>query len=123
MIKTSIGACVFALGAAAAVGAAERVTMTVSPPQSFAPSDMVVRVHVVPDAANRALVIVADSADYYRSSVVQIDGESGPRIIVLELRSVPSGDYQIRAAVVDAAGHELGNVRREAIVLGSAGGQ
>ena len=97
--------------------------MTVSPSQSFAPSDMVVRVHVAPDAANRALVIVADSADYYRRSVVQIDGESGPRIIVLELRSVPGGDYQIRAAVMDGAGHELGSVRKEAIVLGGAGGQ
>ena len=114
---------VFALGTALPLGAVERVTMTVSPIQSFAPSDMVVRVHVAPEAANRAVVIVADSGEYYRSSVVQLDGESGPRMIVLELRSVPGGDYQIRAAVVDSAGHELGSVRREAIVLGGAGGQ
>jgi hypothetical protein len=97
--------------------------MTVSPIASFAPSDMVVRVHVAPDAANRAVVIVADSGEYYRSSVVQLDGESGPPLIVLELRSVPGGEYQIRASVVDGGGHELGSVQKEAIVLGGAGGQ
>ncbi len=121
MIRIYICATVVALGTALPLGAAERVTMTVSPMQSFAPSDMVVRVHVAPDAANRAVVVVADSGDYYRSSVFQLDGESGPRMIVLELRSVPGGDYQIRAAVVDGAGHELGSVRKEAIVLGVGG--
>jgi len=122
MIRIYLCGLVFALGTASPLGAAERVTMTVSPTQSFAPSDMVVRVHVAPDAANRAVVIVADSGEYYRSSVVQLDGESGSRMIVLELRSVPVGDYLIRAAVVDGAGHELAFVRKEAIVLGGAGG-
>jgi hypothetical protein len=106
------------LSTALPLGAGERLTMTVSPIQSLAPSDLMVRVHVAPDVAGRALVIVADSGEYYRSSVTQLDGESGPRTIVLELRSVPGGDYQIRAAVVDSAGHELGSVRKEATVLG-----
>ena len=123
MSRIYICAIVFALGAALPLGAAGRVTMTVSPIASFAPSDMVVRVHVAPDAANRAVVIVADSGEYYRSSVVQLDGESGPRMIVLELRSVPGGEYQIRASVIDGRGHELGSVQKEAIVLGGAGGQ
>jgi len=97
------------------------LTIAVSPAQSFAPSDLMVRVHVAPDPATRALVIVADSGDYYRSSVTQIDGESGPRMIMLELRSVPGGDYEIRAAVVDGAGHERSSVRKQAIVLGGGG--
>lgn len=111
-------ACAFLLSTALPLGPSERLTMTVSPIHSFAPSDMMVRVHVEPDAANRALVIVADSGEYYRSSVTQLEGESGPRMIVLELRSVPGGDYQIRATVVDSVGHELGSVRKEAIVVG-----
>jgi len=122
-MRLHIFVCVFAAAAALPLHAGERVTMTVSPLQSLAPSNMVVRVHVAPDASNRAVVIVADSGEYYRSSVVQLDGESGPRMIVLEFRSVPGGDYAIRAAVVDAAGHELGSVRKEAIVLRGAGGQ
>ena len=110
--------CVFLLSTALPLGAGERLTMTVSPMQSIAPSNMTVRVHVGPDPAHRALVIVADSGEYYRSSVTQLDGESGPRMIVLNLRSVPGGDYEIRAAVVDSVGHELGAVRKEAIVIG-----
>jgi hypothetical protein len=110
--------CCFLLSTAAPLGAGERLTIAVSPAQSFAPSDLMVRVHVAPDAANRALVIVADGDNYYRSSVIQIDGESGPRMMMLELRSVPGGDYEIRAAVVDGAGHELGSVRKQAVVLG-----
>ena len=117
MIRMWTAALVVALGAALPTGAAERVTMTVSPTRSFAPSDVVVRVHVAPDVANRAVVIVAESGDYYRRSVVQVDGESGPRMIVLELRSVPGGDYRIRAAVIDGAGHELASVRKETIIL------
>jgi len=68
-------------------------------------------------------VIVADSGEYYRSSVIQLDGESGPHMVILELRSVPGGDYEIRAAVVDGAGHELGFVHKEAIVLGGGPGR
>ncbi|HET9831082.1 MAG TPA: hypothetical protein VFP91_05220 [Vicinamibacterales bacterium] len=117
MSRICTGALVVALGSALPLGAAERVTMTVSPTRSFAPYDVVVRVHVAPDVANRAVVIVAESGDYYRSSVVQLDGESGPPMIVLELRSVPAGDYRIRAAVYDETGHELASVRKETIIL------
>jgi hypothetical protein len=117
-IRICICAIVFALALALRLGAAERVTMTVSPMQSFAPSDIVIQVHVIPDAANRSIVIVADSGDYYRSSMAQLDGENAPRMIGLELRRIPGGDYKIRAAVIDAAGHELGSVWKEALVIG-----
>ncbi len=48
-----------ALVTALPLGAAERVTMTVSPMRSFAHSDVVIRVHVTPDLPNRGVVIVA----------------------------------------------------------------
>jgi hypothetical protein len=121
MVRLYTCAIVLAVWGALPLGAAERVTMTVSPIQSLAPSDIVVRVHVAPDAANRSVVIVVDSGDYYRSSVVPLDDERRPRMVVLELRSVPAGDYEIRAVVVDAAGHELGSVRKQAIVVGDSG--
>ena len=117
MFRINTYAVVVALVTALPLGAVERVTMTVSPTQAVAPSDVVVRVHVAPHVANRAVVIVAESGDYYRSSVVQLDGESGPPVIVLELRSIPAGDYSIRAALMDEAGHELASVRKETIIL------
>jgi hypothetical protein len=122
-LRICICAIVFALALALRIGAEERVTMTVSPMQSFAPSDIVIQVHVTPDAANRSIVIVADSRHYYRSSMATLDGENAPRMIVLELRHVPGGEYKIRAAVVDAAGHELGSVSKEALVIGGDSSQ
>lgn len=52
-----MGAMAFALGTALLLGAAERVTMTVSPMRSCAPSDVVVRVHLTPDVSNRGAVM------------------------------------------------------------------
>ena len=61
--------------------AGERLTVAVSPLQSFAPSNLIVRVGVAPDDANRALEITADSGEYYRSSRIQLDGKDAPRTI------------------------------------------
>ena len=117
MRRRCVCTLVVALGMALPLSATDRVTMTVSPTQAFAPSDVVIRVHVTPDAANRSAVIVAESGAYYRSSVVQIDGETGPRVIVVELRSVPGGHYSIRATVIDGEGHALGSVQKEANIV------
>jgi len=40
------------------------LTMAVSPVQSFAPTNLTIRIHVEPDAGNRALEVVAESGEY-----------------------------------------------------------
>jgi hypothetical protein len=114
--------CWLMLAAAARADVGERLTMAVSPAQSFAPTTLTVRVHVKPDAENRALEIVAESGEYYRSSRIQLDGNEAPHAIVVELRSLPGGDYEIRGALVDGSGRVRGLVRKQVIVIGSAGG-
>jgi hypothetical protein len=109
------------LAAATRVDVGERLTMAVSPAQSFAPTTLTIRVHVKPDAENRALEIVAESGDYYRSSRIPLDGYEAPRTIVVELRSLPGGDYEVRGALVDGSGRSRVLVRRQVIVIGSAG--
>ena len=108
---------------AAAINANEPLTMTVSPVQSFAPTNLTIRVHVEPDAGNRALEVVAESGDYYRSSRIQLDGAEAPRTISLEIRNLPGGDYDVRGALIDGAGRERAAVRKQAIVFGSAGSE
>ena len=49
------------------VNAGERLTIAVSPLQSFAPTTLMVRVHVPPDDANRALEVGVDSGDYHHT--------------------------------------------------------
>jgi hypothetical protein len=109
------------LAAATRAEGSERLTMAVSPAQSFAPTTLTVRVHMTPDAENRALEVVADSGDYYRSSRIQLDGHEAPQTIVVELRSLPGGDYEIRGALIDESGRAHASVRKQVIVIGSAG--
>ena len=64
-----------------------------------APATIPVTIAVEPAVKNRSLVIEADSEDYYRSSAIELDGENEKRLHTLELRSLPAGEYVIRAQV------------------------
>src|SRR5882672_2230127 len=81
------------LSAAITVNAGERLTIAASPLQSFAPTNVMVRVHVPPDDANRALEVSADSGEYYRSSLIQLAGKDAPRTITVEFPRLP-GDLR-----------------------------
>jgi hypothetical protein len=110
------------LAAAMTVRGGERLTIAVSPLKSFAPTNLMVRVHVPPDDANRALEVTADSGEYYRSSRIQLDGKDAPRTIALEFQGLPGGEYQIRGALIDVAGHARAFAREQVTVLSTAGG-
>ena len=108
------------LSAAVSLDANEPMSMAVSPVQSFAPTNLTIRVHLEPDAANRGLEVVAESGAYYRSSRMQIDGAEAPRTISFEIRNVPGGDYDVRGALINSAGKERAAVHKHVIVIGSA---
>ncbi len=67
------------LSAAVSLNANDPMSMAVSPAQSFAPTNLTIRVHMKPDADNRALEVVAESGANYRSSRTQLDGAEAPR--------------------------------------------
>jgi hypothetical protein len=89
------------------LGAGERLSIKVSPAVSFAPATLVIKTTVEANANNRAIVVVADGPDFYRSSQIAVDGERGHRSESFEFRNVPGGWYEIRAALVGADGEEL----------------
>jgi hypothetical protein len=89
------------------LGAGERLVIKVSPAVSFAPATLLIRTTVEANADNRAIVVVADGPDFYRSSQVAVDGERGHRTESFEFRNVPGGWYEIRAVLVGADGEEL----------------
>lgn len=101
--------------------AGERLVMTVSPAQAFAPATLRIQVRLERDADNRALEVAADSGDFYRRSVIELGGDSAPRVIVVEFRSVPGGHYEIRSALTDGAGRERARVRQQANVIARDG--
>jgi hypothetical protein len=103
--------------------ASEPLSMAVSPEQSFAPTNLAIRVHVEPDPGNRALEVVAESGAYYRSSRIQLDGTEAPRTISFEFQSVPGGDYDVRGVLINSSGHERAVVRKHVSVIDSAESQ
>jgi len=102
---------------AAPVGGSESLTLKVSPIQSFAPANLYIRLSIEPNANNRVVSIVAESEDYYRSSEVALEGEEGPRTVIVQFRSVPEGQYEIRTAVGNAQGKEMAAARQNINVL------
>jgi hypothetical protein len=104
------------------VGAGERMTMKVSPAIAFAPANLVVRTTVEADAGNRAIEIVAESPDFYRSSEMQLEGEKAARTTTFEFRSLPPGIYEVRAKLYGADGQARAAVRQQVNVIASGAG-
>jgi hypothetical protein len=119
-MRVQLSVCGILLGVASTVNSGERLTIAVSPINSFAPTNLTVRAHVTPDAANRALEVTADSDAYYRSSRIQLDGKDAPTTIVLEFRRVPGGDYDVRGTLIDNTGEGRTSVRQHVHVISSA---
>jgi hypothetical protein len=108
--------------AAVPLGAGERMTMKVSPAVAFAPANLIVRAMVVADADNRALQIIAESQDFYRSSMVQLEGDKSARTSMFEFRSLPPGRYEVRANLFGANGAQRASARQQINVMPSGAG-
>ena len=100
-------------------GAGERITLKVSPAVAFAPANLVVRATVEADADNRAIEIVAESPDFYRSSEIQLEGDKAARTNTFEFRSLPPGTYEVRAKLLSASGQTRAAVRQQVNVIAS----
>jgi hypothetical protein len=85
----------------------DRLAMRVSPSVAYAPANLLVRASVEADAQNRALQIIAESPEFYRSSEIQLDGDRAPRTSMFEFRGLPGGMYRVRAVLKGAGGRAL----------------
>lgn len=101
----------------APVGGSEPLMLKVSPMQSIAPANLYIRVSIEPSENNRVVTVVAESEDFFRSSDIALEGDEGPRTVIVEFRSVPEGHYEIRGAVGDAKGREIATARQKIFVL------
>ena len=101
-------------------GASQPVTMQVSPAVSFAPANLVIRAKLEPDVNNRAIEIIAESADFYRSSAIELAGDRAPRTVTFEFRGLPSGEYEVTAAVIGTDHRRRAVVRSRVDVMGAA---
>jgi hypothetical protein len=102
-----------------AVGANDKLAMKVSPAVAFAPANLSVQATIEADSGNRSIEIIAESPEFYRSSEIQLDGESAPRTTILQFRSLPTGEYSVRGVLKGQGGHELATVERKVNIVES----
>jgi hypothetical protein len=102
-----------------AVGANDRLSVRVSPAVAFAPANLNVQATIEADPGNRSIEIIAESPEFYRSSEIQLDGESAPRTTLFQFRSLPTGEYSVRAVLKGQGGHRRATVERKVNVVES----
>jgi len=107
------------VAAASPTGAGERMILKVTPAVAFAPANLVVRAVVETDADNRAIAVVAESDDFYRSSEIQLDGDHAPRTNTFEFRSLPPGHYSVKAVLMGRSSEPLLTLRQQVDVMAS----
>ena len=90
-----------------------------SPAFSFAPATLVIRTSVESDAKNRSLEVIADSAEFYRSSTITLEGDRTPKTMMVEFRSLPPGDYEVTAMLIGVDGHRWAIARAQVNVVES----
>jgi hypothetical protein len=101
----------------------EHLRIAVSPARSMAPSNLNIRARVIPHAENRALEIVAESDEFYRSSQVPLEGDRAPATIMFEFRGVPGGEYSVYGILTDGGGRRRAVAQQQVMVIGPGAGQ
>jgi hypothetical protein len=117
-LKTLVGGMV--LLTAFPIGAGEKLQLRVTPTMGMAPADVRITATVEPDVNNRAIEIVAESEEFYRSSRIPLEGADAARTSIFRFRSLPAGSYQVSAALIGNGGKVLVSVRQPAQVFASA---
>ena len=113
--------CALAMMTTTVAGAKETLSMKVSPIMSFAPANLLIRTRVEPDADNRAMEVIAESGEFYRSSAIQLEGDRAPRTATFEFRSLPPGEYAVTAVVIGADGQRRAFARSHVNVMETGG--
>jgi hypothetical protein len=98
-----------------------RLRIEVTPRISRAPAEVRIRAIVTPSEDNRALKIVVDSPDYFRSSYVQLAGADAASVTVTSFKNLPGGDYDVSVTLIDAQGDHT--VDHRTIMVASAASQ
>lgn len=97
-------ACTCLLAGPDTLDGGQPLNLQVSPTTAAAPAFVRVRAAVEASDDNRALEIVAQSPEFFRSSRVSLDGRHAPRLSVFEYGNLPPGLYEIRGILVGTGG-------------------
>jgi hypothetical protein len=100
----SAAACLGLLGVPGTLNGGQPLSLRVTPVMAAAPA--FISVHAVVEASddNRALEIVAQSSDFFRSSRIELDGRDAPPLSVFQYPNLPPGLYEVSAVLIGTGG-------------------
>jgi hypothetical protein len=116
-MKKVLGICGVIGLAVLPADAGQAITMKVTPLTSFAPSHIRVVARIEPSAANRALEIVADGENFYRSTMIPLEGDAAPKMFDMVFVNIPGGQYDVSAVLMDASGQRRALAHQTATVI------
>jgi hypothetical protein len=96
------------LVAALPASAGEPLTMRLTPSMAAAPAFLMVRTSIESDRDNRLIEVVVQSADFYTSSTMALNGSHAPRIANFNFSNLPTGTYEVTATLVGSNGRRGG---------------
>jgi hypothetical protein len=92
------------LAGARSIQGNQPLTLQVSPAMAAAPAVINVRAIIEASDDNRALEVVAQSTDFFRSSRVELDGRDAPPLAVFQYGNLPPGLYEVSAFLIGTGG-------------------
>ena len=107
-----------AIATTTVVSAKEPVSIHVNPKVGIAPADVNIRITVEPDASNRGLQIVTDSDSFFRSSLIQLEGDRAAVTTTIQLHGLPGGEYAMTAVLIGANGQQRAIARTRVDIVG-----
>jgi hypothetical protein len=99
----------------------ETLRLAVNPKFAHSPGTFRAVAIVERNAENRWLVLCAESADYYRSSTIQLNGGEAARRHEMFFRRLPAGRYLIQARLERADGKLI--IKDSVVVVGTTSGR
>ena len=93
-------------------GSGDALTMRIVPGlTASAPAAIAVIATIPSHEDNRALRVIAESSEFYRSSQVELNGGFAPRTTQFMFRDLPVGDYEITVILGGTRGQRASSSR------------
>ena len=103
-IKTSIMCALLVVVGASSLDGEGAIWARVWPLRALAPAAVRIEVLIEANDANRALQIVVDSGEHYRSSMISLEGARAARFHSVQYRAMPAGQYGVEVLLIDQEG-------------------
>jgi len=112
---------VLALTGGKAINGDEMLKIQVSPAVAAAPAFITIRTVIDKSDDNRGLEVMAQSPDFSRTSTIDLEGVSSPRVNVFNFANLPAGEYTVSALLIGQSGVRATTTARTVLIMPTPG--